>query len=165
MPGLNPNPNGLLFQQQRPRTPPNSFGLDPSSNSFASDALAQLTRANWLNYISRFRDKEDLLIAYATDPNKAREAATMAGTNVDEAFGRVQGGLDRTLQRQGVTMSPEQSAALARTRNTQQDLARIGAKNQASRAVHDLQSSIMSGGQTLGSITGGLETKLAGLQV
>ena len=132
----------------------------------ASGVLANLTRQQFQDYLSRFVPVENQLIQYATDPTQPLQQAQQAQGLVEAAYAAQPQLWRDTLAREGVTPTAAQSAAAQRQTRYQQGLAEVGAMNGAAQATAATQNQILSGSaQSLPGITQGLAAGLQGAAI
>lgn len=110
--------------------------------------LSDWNRAQYADYIARFRPRENELIQYATDPNKPMEAATMAQGFVNQSFADNEAGFQRRLGGLNVTASPEQMESFRRKQTYSKGLSEVDAMNRSAQASADLQKEIFTGTQS-----------------
>lgn len=122
--------------------------LDPRNRNYANNALAYLTRDQYNDWVKNYAGIAAGQIGYATDDTQPGKAADEAGAYVRDSFSRVPGQIDRTNQRLGVTLSPEEQAATTRSLNLKQGLADVTARNRASQQTYDRQNAIITGVQS-----------------
>lgn len=128
---------------------PNAGTLNPddrSSNTYASDTLARLTRDRYSDYLRRFRGIENEQIAYATDQGKPLAEAQNAISTVQGSFGRIAGQQERRASRLGLdATAPDVAASLNRSTAIAGGLAAVTGANRAAQQTYDRQNAIFSG--------------------
>jgi hypothetical protein len=112
-------------------------------SSYAADTFANLTREQWADYVRNFVPIENQLIDYATDPTKVTEAMTRAIQGVQSSFGNQEASTARQLRGRGLTLNPDEQAAMNRERNLSQSLAEVGAANIAGQMTLGRQRGIL----------------------
>lgn len=128
---------------------------DRSSNTFATDTLARITRERYADYMRRFRDIENEQIAYATDRTKPLTEAQSAMESVQGSFNRIPGQQQRRDARLGLdAAAPDVTASLNRSTAIAGGLATVTAANRAAQQTYDRQGAIFSGatGQSIPKI-------------
>lgn len=112
-------------------------------DTYASDTFAALTREQWADYTKNFLPIENQLIDYATDPTKVTEAQNRAIGGVQSSFANQAGMTDRGLKGRGLTLNPDEKAAMSRETNLSQSLAEVGSANVAGQMTLGRQRSIL----------------------
>lgn len=121
-------------------------GSSTGANDYsASDLLASITKQQWGNYQALYKPIEDQQIAYATNQQVPVNAALQAGATSNQAFQAQAQGLQKTLQGQGVTLNPQQQAALGRKTNLAAGLGEVNAMNHAATSAYDTQTGVLTG--------------------
>lgn len=110
------------------------------------NALSAWGRSQDMDYMARFRPREDFLISYATDTGLAGREADRAAGVVNRAFDDAPGIAERQFSRLGITQTQEQKDAAARSSAHHRGLAEIDARNRASTSTVERQRSILFGG-------------------
>ena len=118
-------------------------GTKAAPSTYASDTYAALTRQQWADYVANFVPIENTLIKYATDTALPGQAMAQASQNVGAAFDQAQGDTQRKLAGMGVTLSPDEQAAQAKSFGLSKSLADVGAQNLAGGAVRARQQGII----------------------
>ncbi len=132
--------------------------LDPGS---ASNTLAQLVQQQQANYQAMYAPVENQLIDYATNPNTIPNAQARAGANADIGSANAVAGLNKTLETQGIKLTPVQQQAQQRKLGLQTGLSKVGAMNTAGQQTYDTITSILSGGAAPNiAALGGLNTAI-----
>lgn len=130
--------------------------LDPGS---ASNTLAQLVQQQQANYQAMYEPVENQLIDYATNPNTISNAQARAGANASIASAGAAQGLNKTLEGQGIKLTPVQEQAQQRKLGLQASLSKVGAMNTAGQQTYDTISQVLSGGAAPNiAALGGLNT-------
>lgn len=106
-------------------------------------ALQSWGRAQDMDYMARFRPREDFLINYATDAGLAAKEAGEAGAFVNKTFADAPAVAERQLGRLGITQTPEQKAAAARSAEYQRGLSEVDAMNRTSVATVNRQREVL----------------------
>lgn len=117
--------------------------LAPTSGRMSgADNMAQIHRAQWEDYTSRFAPVEDMLFNTFEDSGRANRAVKKAGLTMGKAFDRSREQTGRELQRYGVTPSETEQ----RTFGLKKGAAVAGARNAMGTAMEDQRMGIMTGG-------------------
>lgn len=109
--------------------------------------FANIAREQYDDYKRRFRPVERQLQAIAGDSGtEVKNALGFARSAADQQFDAAPGESARDLARMGVTMRPEEQAAMLKGNEMAKAGFLAGAENQARLAVRDRRDQIMSGG-------------------
>jgi hypothetical protein len=119
---------------------------NPSTDYTASNLLAQITQAQYQNYQSLYSPIENQQIAYATNPGTIPLAQQQAGASSTAASTGTAQGLQKSLEGQGIKLSPDQQAAVSSKLGLQASLNKVGAMNTAGTATYDTISQTLAGG-------------------
>lgn len=111
--------------------------------NYASDTFAAITRQQWSDYVNTFVPIENQLIKYATDPTVVSDAMSEASGNVNDAFDAQVGATQRHLKGLGVSLSPDEQGAQAKSTGLARSLADVGAQNVARDLTVQRQQSIL----------------------
>ncbi len=178
----NPRPKGLFYNQtQSDETPINSsvnsnigsFGsriaatITPPStltpgvliNGSARDTQAALAREEWKDYISRFFPLEDKLIDQYDNAAMRETALGENARAVNQAFDADRGIQQRRLSRYGVSLAPDQQAALDRQNQVARVATLTDVRNLTRDAFTDLDSQILTGSSASTAQIGATEDK------
>lgn len=125
-------------------TPANPFGAgNPYAGMSANQLYADMTRQQWMNYITNFVPYENKLIEYATSPTVVSDAMTEASTDVQQAFDNRAGAMDRRLRGLGLTLDQDEQRAATRSLGLARSLADVNAQNTARDQTVARQQSIL----------------------
>lgn len=108
--------------------------------------MAQVHRAEWDDYLSRFAPIENMLFDKFNDVEGRAQAVDKAGQTMGLAFDQSKDQTNRTISRYGLNMSPEQQANRDRSMEVQRAAGVAGAKNGMRIAKEDQRMGIMAGG-------------------
>jgi hypothetical protein len=117
---------------------PSAGHLSMSAEEAAANpeaAQAELTRAQWADYLARYKPLENQ--AFQILGGSEQEAVANAGQYADQSSAAAEGALQRDIGRRGLTVTAEQAAAMSRQAKNQAVLNNMGAKDAARRAVQD----------------------------
>lgn len=127
-----------------PNLKPGDFmGLNPRSKNFAQDAFAAITRQQWDDYLTNYVPMENRLIDYATDETKPQDAAYLAGRGVGQAFDQQRASTGRRMAGMGLSLNPEEQAAVDKQSRLSESLATVGAMNNARDATVERQRGVI----------------------
>lgn len=128
----------------------NALGVSLNADRYAQDTQAALTRDQWNTYLSMFMPVENELISYSMDVQKPAQAADRALGMVDQAFDANAGVADRRRRAYGITLNADEQAAVDRSNNLNESLAKVQAANAARTTTIANQRQVMGGGSAMG---------------
>lgn len=108
----------------------------------ASSMSAQLTRAQWQDWITRFAPYETRLKELAMGQTDNQEAEQRAGQAVSTAFNTSQGSYARNRARYGLSAMPGMTDQMALSKTATQ----AAAINQTRQATRDRDMALLTGG-------------------
>jgi hypothetical protein len=137
-------------------------GLNLGAGQFASQQpytsptqqLANVTSQEWSTYMQHFVPYENQLIQYAMDPNKPLENMQLAQQQEQQAQTQATGIQTRQMQQTDTTLTPEQQAAVQRTRGISNAQSVVNVGNQAKDVTVANQMGIA--GMPMSGITGAI---------
>lgn len=121
----------------------NDFGINTSSQSYAGDTFAALTRDMWASWTSNFLPFENDLIEYASDPNVVTQAQERASQSVNSAFDAQRGATERRLRGLSLTLDPEEQKSADRSYGLARSLADVNAQNVAGARTRERQQNVL----------------------
>lgn len=125
-------------------TPANPYGTGtPYAGMSANQLYADMTRQQWMNYITNFVPYENKLIEYATSPTVVSDAMAEASADVNAAFDNRAGAMDRRLRGLGLTLDQDEQRAATRSLGLARSLADVNAQNTARDQTVARQQSIL----------------------
>lgn len=120
----------------------NKDSTDPDTS--AEDLYSSLTRRSWFDYMNTIGvPQENRLIDYATNPATVSNAMAEASSDVTGAFDRQSVNNQRRLSSLGLTLAPDEQAAVTRSEGLAKSLADVGAQNRARDQTVARQQSIL----------------------
>lgn len=127
---------------------PGATILTPSiSGDFSgSDNIAQVHRAEWEDYLSRFAPVENMLFNRFNDPNDKQQAIDKSAVTMGTAFDQSREQADRGMSRYGLKLTEDQTMKRDRSYALDKAAAVVGAKNATRTAKEDQRMAIMTGG-------------------
>src|SRR5690606_11258661 len=123
---------------------------DPSKVGSAAWARGQLHRAEWEDYLSRFRPRDDQLREIVMGTQDNEQAIDRARLSVDTSFASAQGSLDRNRQRLGLSDMPDVSAQRDHSMGLARTAAEVDAVNRTRMHTKDRDMKLMSGNLATG---------------
>ncbi len=130
----------------------NALGVRFDADRYGMDTQNALARDQWNTYLSMFLPVEDNAIQWMTDPTLGTKAAERSIGYVDQAFTANAASAERRRRAYGITLNPEEQAAVDRRNNVQESLAKVQAANGARDTTQMLQRSMMGGGAAGGLV-------------
>ena len=112
----------------------------------ASANMANLSRAQWNDYKSRFAPIENTLFARLNDPAYMSNAVTQAGINMGSAYDSSAQQTARDFSRYGINPSGMVAQEQQRQNAVDKASAVAGARNDMRTAMRDQQMGLMTGG-------------------
>lgn len=110
--------------------------IDPAAASRdPENALGALTKAQWDDFIARYKPLE-IQLTRAINADPTAEIAKMA-SYADMQSASAQGALGRDIERRGLAVTQDQAEVMARLSKNQAMLNNIGATETARRAIND----------------------------
>jgi hypothetical protein len=137
------SPNRQRAPQYDPNAPRNALGVRYDADKYAMDTQTAMARDQWDNYLRMFMPIENNLIQYATDIRKPQEAADKAIGLVGSAFEGQEGSSERQRRAYGITLRPDEEAAIDRQSNLNESLAKVQAGNAVRDATIGRQRAIL----------------------
>jgi hypothetical protein len=128
----------------------------------ASNILANVINAQWQNYQAQLVPQENKLIQWATNPNGPLQAAQQAQATTGAQFNAQQQGLNKTLRSEGITLTPDQQAALTRQKGVSETVASDDAANRAGQAAYNNQQMALTGSPGPTSLPAGTGAAVTG---
>ena len=125
-----------------------SGGSAPIEDPTVSNELAQILGQKWQNYQSLFAPIENQQIAWATDPNTIKNAATQAGAQAVKGSAAAATGLQKAIETGGVKLTPDQQQAVQRRLGLEAGLSQVNAMNTAATNTYDSVTQVLGGGTT-----------------
>lgn len=133
----------FLFNQ-RPESY-NAFGIEEGSKHYAADTMAALTRARWQDTRGMLQPLTTRMQYDYFNPMGRQElmqrSAQSAGLGLDQA--RTQ--LNERIQSTGMSLAPDQRAAIDSSFAQAKNVSLIDAKNRASRGYDEVRNSLATG--------------------
>lgn len=124
-----------------------TVGIGPTANQ-----LASVSQGQWQDYLANFVPMENQAIQFAMDPNAAATAMSEAAGIQTQAQAQAPGIASRRLAQFDTQLTPDQQAAQSRQSTISNNLATVGAENQAKDVTVAEQMGIM--GAPMTGITG-----------
>jgi len=115
----------------------------PPSGMSAGQTLAQLTRAQWVDWYTTWKPFEDKLIEFQQSPTAVADSMARASQNVQRSFDMQEQSTAERLQGYGLSLSADESAALKRSSGLARSLADVNAQNSARDMTRARQMSIL----------------------
>jgi len=109
----------------------------------ASDALANLTRAQWADWVTQWQPYQQKLFDYAQDPTVVSKAMQEASSDVNASFDQQQVSTQERLRGLGMTLTLDEQHALNRSTGMARSLADVNAQNTAGMAARARQQAIL----------------------
>lgn len=123
---------------------PRAMPAAAASPSLSADqSFAQLTRQQWLSYLTNTVPFEDKLIDYANDPSVVADAMSEASADARRSFAARAASQQRQLRSAGLTLDPDEQAAAERSTSLAASLADVGAQNAARDATTARQRTVL----------------------
>lgn len=117
-----------------------------AADTTAQDLYASLTKRSWFDYMNTIGvPQENKLIDYATNPDTVKNAMSDASSDATGAFDRQAVNNQRRLSSLGLTLAPDEQAAVDRSTGLAKSLADVGAQNSARDVTVARQQQILSG--------------------
>lgn len=121
----------------------------------ANNTLAQLHRAQWEDWTSRFKPRLEQLAGYAQTGELTHQAVGLADSAMQDSFAQVRQNQQMQNQGLGIQQSAAQQQASERTLGLAEASSRAAARNQARVAGQDRDMQILAG-------SGGIQQGLQG---
>ena len=107
--------------------------------------LANLSFQQYQQAIGQLYPTQNQLIKYAEDPSVIANARSQAIKDTDTSFATNQAGLTRGLSNMGVTTTPDQKAALAKSEALSKGLSEAADSNVAAQMAYQTQQGVLQG--------------------
>ncbi|PPE74577.1 hypothetical protein C3942_07390 [Solimonas fluminis] len=133
----------------------NALGISSRDKHYASKTQAAIRRADFERYKQHIRPIEDRLTWMYDNPELRANGVQSARDAVARSFRQGGQALRERLAGQGLALSPQQQAAMARREDLAQGLADANAANRANRAFDQRNARIMTGGAPRYGLGGG----------
>jgi len=93
-----------------------SMGGSVKQDTTASDTQAKISREQWNLWKEKFAPQVDSLISYINDPDMVQNNVDAAKSAVTDSYEAAKGSTSRAIERYGVNVSPEETAAMEKER-------------------------------------------------
>jgi hypothetical protein len=135
----------------------NALGLSTRDKHYASNTQAAIRRADFERYKQQIRPIEDRLIWMVDNPELRANSVQSARDTVARSFRQSGAALRGRLADQGLSLTPQQQAAITRRQDLSQGLADVTAATRASRAFDERNARILTGGGQRYGLGGGAQ--------
>ena len=136
---------------------PAKVETNPTKAGSASDRIANLMRAEWDDYLTRFQPRDQQLLGIATGTVDNEAAITRSRESAGGAFDAAQGTLNRDMSRLGLSSMPDEAAPNRRNTQAAKTAAEVAAINGARISTQDRDLQLMSGDMAAGLRSGRLQ--------
>lgn len=136
-----------------------SFGGSSSPDTTASDTQAKISREQWDLWKEKFAPQLDSLIAYVNDPNMVQDNVDAAKSAVSKSYDVADGSTARSIERYGVSVSPEEKSAMDKERAISKSLDVTQTANDTRIAADARRDAVQAGLFSIGQgITGSAQS-------
>lgn len=128
--------------------------VNPGDKQYASKTQANIARAQWEDYKTRFQPYEDQLAGMLSTDSSTNDMIARAEKSLDTTFATAKTNLGMKQSKYRMTPDATESASMARGMGLDKAATQVGNRNAIRTAAYDRDLEIMTGA---GSAAGGLK--------
>ncbi len=119
--------------------------VDPSDNEYATKTQANLSRAQWDDYVKRFEPYEAQLASMVGNEQTLSDSLNAANASATSSFESAKQGFGMNLAKYGTSQDATEKAATDRSFNLNKSATQAGLRNSVRTQAYDRDIELMTG--------------------